>query len=82
MVDPLPDPVAVAIGAPEVVGASFRFGFPTLAGFAYVVERNDSLDTASWTIVTNLAPSGLAAERVVTDGLSGNQGLYRVRTLP
>ena len=82
MVDPLPVPVPVAIGAPEVSGSSFRFGFTTVAGFAYVVERNDSLDAAAWTTVTNLAPSGLAADRVVTDGLSGNQGLYRVRSLP
>ena len=81
-VDPLPVPVPVAIGAPEVVGVSFRFGFTTVAGFAYVVERSDSPDTAAWTTVTNLAPLDLATDRVVTDGLSGNQGLYRVRTLP
>ena len=82
VVDPLPVAVPVAIGAPEGVGASFRFGFTTVAGFAHVVERSDSLDTAAWTTVTNLAPTGLATDRVVTDGLSGNQGLYRVRTLP
>jgi len=81
-VDPLPVPVPVAIGAPVVFGASFRFGFTTVAGFAYVVERSDLLDAAAWTTVTNLAPLGVATDRVVTDGLSGNQGLYRVRTLP
>jgi hypothetical protein len=80
VVNPLP--VAVALGAPEVVGASIRFSFTTLAGLAYVVERNDSLDTASWTTVTNLAPLSLATDRVVIDGVSGNQGVYRVRTLP
>ena len=82
VVDPLPIAVPVAIGAPQVSGSSFRFGFTNVAGFAYVVERSDSLDTAAWTTVTNLAPSDLATDRVVTDGLSGNQGLYRVRTLP
>ena len=82
VVDPLPVPVPVAIGAPEVVGSSFRFGFTTVAGFAYVVERSDSLDTAAWTTVTNLAPLSVATDQVVTDGLSVDQGLYRVRALP
>ncbi len=82
VVDPLPVPAPVAIGAPEVVGTSFRFGFRTVAGFAYVVERSASLEAAAWTTVTNLAPSSAAADQVVTDTLNGDQGLYRVRTLP
>ena len=82
VVDPLPVPVPVAIGVPELVGSSFRFGFTTVAGFAYVVERSVSLETAAWTTVTNLAPSSVATDRVVTDALSSERGLYRVRTLP
>ena len=52
---------------------TLRLGFSTVADLAYVVERGDSLDTAAWTTVTNLAPSGVAADRVITDVLTGNQ---------
>lgn len=82
LVDPLPVPVPVTIGASEVVGSSFRFAFTTAAGFAHVVERSVAIDPPVWTTVTNLAPSGVATDRVVTDAFRADQGLYRVRTLP
>ena len=53
-----PDPnSAPTLHATAVGNAALGLSFPTLAGYHYVVEYNDSLGSASWILLTNVPPS-------------------------
>lgn len=69
--------VPVQILSSQISGGQVQFGFNTIAGRSYTLERKDSLNAAAWSFVTNFLGSGSFWQLALPIGNSPS-GFFRV----
>jgi hypothetical protein len=70
--------VSPGIRSPGFNSETFMLTVPTEVGLTYVIEYKDSLEDASWKVLTTLAGTGLAIP-MTDNGLTNTTRFYRVR---
>ena len=76
-------PAAPTLATQDILGNQFRFTFTPVVGLTNSVLTNTTVNaTGSWGILTNIPPPPTAATITVTDPISGDAKLYRVRIQP
>jgi len=86
-----PELMTAAISPPRVVGATmdeagYRLHFHTIAGWSYRIERSETLETGSWTILMGpVTGTGAAMQFHDPDVTASSRAFYRLiaaETLP
>ena len=76
-------PAAPTLTTLDTLANQFRFTFTPVVGLTNSVLTNSTVDgSVSWGILTNIPPPPTAATITVTDPISGDAKLYRVRIQP
>lgn len=70
--------VSPGIRSPGFNSETFMLTVPTEVGLTYVIEYKDSLEDASWKVLTTLTGTGLAIP-MTDNGLTNTTRFYRVR---
>lgn len=62
-----------------IVGRRFDFTFDTESNLSYTIEYRDSLNSGSWSVLTNIPAEPSAGSMTISDDLGGSNRFYRVR---
>jgi len=63
----------------ELNNREFRFYFQAYPGQDYTIETSESIHSANWTTLTNIAPFSALRTIAITNSASGLQRFYRIR---
>jgi hypothetical protein len=66
-----------SVSGAQIQGANFLFGYPTEIGPNYIVDFKSALTNATWVPLQTNAGNGGAIN--FTNGVSGDQGYFRIR---
>jgi len=77
---PPPPPNRPFISQPAIVANQIQFSFLAQSNVAYVVESRPNAASGTWNSVTSISAQASDSTIVVSDPITGNRNIYRVRT--